>query len=367
MAEKRDYYEVLGVARDADAATIKTAFRTLALKYHPDRNKAADAKERFEEIAEAYAVLRDPKKRADYDSGGHPGVSGLSAEDLFGGIDFDDILSGLGFGIGRANSPFENLFARRSGPRRGQNIEVKLTVSLERIAKGGEETVRVRHPAVCGDCKGSGAKAGTAPKQCKACGGSGNLVRSEKRGNVTYQQVTTCGDCGGQGKIIEQPCVACSGTGETFRDEKIKVKVPIGFEDGMALRVAGHGLPPPPGGEGTGDLLVVIRTERDPRFLRRGADLWRDETVSVTDAVLGTNIRVPTMDGEVSVRIPPGTQAGETLRLAGKGLPRFQGETNGDLLVNLRVHIPEKLSKAERKLYEQISHLKAKQTDSNKS
>lgn len=362
MAQKRDYYEVLGVAKDANAAAIKKAFRSLALKYHPDRNKAPDAKEKFQEIAEAYAVLHDPKKRAHYDARGHAGVSGFSSEDLFGGIDFEDILGGLGFGFGRAGGAFADLFGFHSRPQRGRNIEVELAVPLERIAKGGEELVRVRRPTTCADCKGSRAEAGTEPRDCEQCGGSGKLVHAEERGHVSFQQITTCPKCGGEGMIIDKPCRTCHGTGETLSEDKIKVKIPVGIEDGMALRVPGHGMPTPPGGAEPGDLLVVIHTRPDSRFKRRGADLWRVETVAVADAVLGTSIRVPMLEGkEISVKVPPGTQPGETLRLQGKGLPAFHDGASGDLLIDLRVALPKKLSKQERALYEHLRDLAAKE------
>jgi molecular chaperone DnaJ len=367
MTQKRDYYETLGVDRAADASAIKKAFRSLALKYHPDRNKAPDAKERFQEIAEAYAVLHDPKKRAQYDARGHAGVAGFSAEDLFGGIDFGDILSGLGFGFGRRAGMFGDLFGFHSRPKRGENINTELAVSLECVAKGGEEIVKIHRPTTCAACKGSGAEAGTEPRKCERCDGRGNLVHAEERGRISFQQVTTCSQCGGKGTIIDKPCPACQGTGETFRDEQIKVKIPAGIEDGMALRVKGHGMPTPTGGTAPGDLLVIIRTRHDPRFERRGADLWRKENVPIADAVLGTSIRVPRLDGkEVSVKVPPGTQAGETLRLRGKGLPRFHDKAMGDMFIELSVVVPKRLSPQERELFERLRDLTPKAHEEKK-
>lgn len=361
MALKRDYYEVLGVPKDADAAAIKKAFRSLAFKYHPDRNKASDAKERFQEIAEAYAVLHDPKKRAHYDASGHAGVSGFTSEDLFGGIDFGDILGGLGFGFGRAGGSFADLFGFHSKPLRGRNIEVELEVPLERIVKGGEEVVHLRRPKSCSACKGSGAAAGTDPRKCEQCSGSGKLVHTEERGHVKFQQITTCAKCVGKGTVIDNPCPDCHATGEILSKEKIKVKIPVGIEDGMALRVPGHGMPAPPGGSESGNLLVVIRTRPDSRFRRHGTNLRRVEIVSVADAVLGTSIRVPTLEGkDISVKVPSGSQPGDTLRLRGKGLPAFHDGKVGDLLVDLRVTLPKELSKEERALYEQLQDLAAK-------
>ncbi len=305
MADSRDYYETLGVARDADEKAIKDAFRQLALKYHPDRNKAPDATGRFREIAEAYAVLSDPEKRAEYDARGRAGVAGFSAEDLFGGIDFGDIFGGLGFDFGTAG-PFDRTFRRRKGPARGENIEVALEATLERILHGGEETVHVAHPAVCQACGGSGAQAGTKPRICPKCGGSGQLVRSQRQQGVSLQQITTCPDCGGRGALVDSPCPECAGTGKVAREQTLKVRIPVGVEDGTVLRVAGHGLPADKPGAPPGDLFVVIRIAADPRFERRGSDLYRAETIDVVDAVLGASIDVPLLDGQQTVEVPAG-------------------------------------------------------------
>jgi molecular chaperone DnaJ len=351
LAEPRDYYEVLGVARDADEKAIKDAFRQLALKYHPDRNKEPGATERFKEIAEAYAVLSDPEKRAQYDARGYAGVAGFSPEDLFGGINFQDIFGGLGFDFG---GPFESFFGRRRAPKRGENIEIEVAIPLERVLSGGEETVRVSHPATCGACRGSGAKAGTAPRTCPTCDGTGQRVRRQARGGVTVQHITTCPDCGGRGSLIETPCPECGGTGQVSRDEVLTVRIPVGVEEGMALRVPGHGMPAEQPGLPPGDLFVVLRTAGDPRFARHGRDLYRAEEVDLVDAVLGTDIDVPTLDGQLSVKVPAGTQPDSTLRIKGKGLPRFGGGGRGDLYVRLQVHVPERLTHQQRRLFEQL-------------
>ncbi len=205
MAEPRDYYEILGVPRDADVKAIKDAFRQLALKYHPDRNKEPSASDRFKEIAEAYAVLSDPKKRAEYDARGYAGVAGFSTEDLFGGINFDDIFGGLGFDFGGPGL-FDRLYRRRVALRQGENLEFTISVPLERVLSGGEETVHVGRPVTCQACQGSGSKAGTKPRTCSKCGGSGQLVRSQRKDGVSLQQITTCPDCGGRGSFIDIPC-----------------------------------------------------------------------------------------------------------------------------------------------------------------
>ena len=353
MADPRDYYETLGVARDADEKAIKDAFRQLALKYHPDRNKAPDATDRFREIAEAYAVLSDPEKRAEYDARGRAGVAGLSAEDLFGGIDFGDIFGGLGFEFGTAG-PFDRFFRRRAGRARGENLEVVLEAPLERILHGGEETVHVARPAVCQACGGSGAKQGTKPRTCPKCGGAGQLVRSQRKQGVTLQKIATCPDCGGRGALIDSPCPECVGTGRVSREETLKVRIPPGVEDGTALRIAGHGLPAEKPGAPPGDLFVVIRAAKDSRFERRGSDLYRTETIDVVDAVLGVKIDVPLLDGQQTVDVPAGAQPDTILRLVGKGLPSFGGGRPGDLYVRLQVHVPERLTDRQRGLYEQL-------------
>ena len=327
------------------------------MQYHPDRNKEPGAEERFKEIAAAYAVLSDPKKRADYDARGFAGVADFSAQDLFGGIDFDDIFGGLGFGAG--GGLFERFFGRRTaGPPRGANIEVGLEVSLERIRDGGEEKVHYRRPADCAACGGSGAKAGTSPRSCDRCGGNGRQVRTERqKGGVTFQQITTCPACGGAGKVIEEKCPGCAGQGRIERTETLSVKIPPGIEEGAVLRVAGHGIPAPGAGI-AGDLYVVVRSAPDHRFVRSNADLWRTETIAVADAVLGTELQVPVLDGApVTVKVTAGTQPGTVLRLHGKGLPEFGKSRHGDMLVRIAVHVPERTSSAERALYERLREL----------
>jgi molecular chaperone DnaJ len=359
--EHRDYYDVLGVPRDADAKRIKDAFRELALKYHPDRNKAPEAEERFKEIAEAYAVLSDPKKRADYDARGFAGVAGYSAEDLFGGVDFGDLFGGFGFGMG------EDLFGRyfrrrRAGPARGADIEVELAVPLEHIHSGGDEAVRYTRPVVCPDCHGTGAASGTRPRRCDQCDGTGRQIvtHDEKReqGSIRLQQIRVCPSCNGRGEIIDKPCAQCGARGEVEREERLAVRIPAGAEEGMVLRVPAHGLPSVEAGGVAGDLYVVVRSRPDARFERAGADLWREETIDVSEAVLGATLGVPTLDGSADVTVPAGTQPDETLRLRGKGLTAFGGG-RGDYNLRIRVRIPERLSAAERDLYEKLRAMKA--------
>lgn len=356
---------MLGVAKDADQKAIKDAFRNLALKYHPDRNKEPGAEEHFKEIAEAYAILSDPKKRSEYDARGFAGVEGFSQEDLFSGINFDDIFGGLNFDFGFGGaSPFESFFHRRSrGPSRGANIEVELYIPLEHVASGGEEKVRLSRPSTCSACHGTGAEGGAAPKACATCNGTGRITRSSRKEkeHILIQQITICPACHGRGSIIEHPCTKCHGSGEVEQEEDLTVKIPKGVEEGMALRIPGKGMPSRDAGGMTGDLFVVVRTRPDQRFQRDGADLLHQETIPLTDAVLGATLQVPTLDGSVSVTVPAGTQPGAVLRLKDKGLPEFGNSRHGDMYLRIDVHVPEKLSREERELYEQLRTIGSKQ------
>ena len=349
---------MLGVKRDADEKAIKDAFRTLAMKYHPDRNKEPGAEERFKEIAEAYAVLSDPKKRTEYDNRGFAGVSGFSPEDLFAGINFGDIFGGEDFGdFGLGGGLFDHFFRHRhAGPPKGDDIEIELVIPLDKVARGGEETVRFNRYAECPDCHGSGAAKGTQPKPCESCHGTGRLTQSrrEGKGNVIFQQISICPVCHGSGTVIEKPCTICNGSGRVDHFEKLAVTIPIGVEDGMALKLTGKGQASSEPGGVPGDLYVVVRSAPDARFARNGADLWREETISIPDAVLGTSLKVPTLDAKADVSIPPGTQPDAVLRLHGKGLPRFRDHGRGDLYLRVRVHVPEHPTAKERELYDKL-------------
>ncbi len=359
MSAQRDYYEVLGVARDAEPKAIKDAFRNLALKYHPDRDKEAGAEDRFKEIAEAYAILSDPKKRADYDDRGFAGVSGFSGEDLYGGINFEDIFSGLGFNFG-GGSLFDGFFHhRRSGPSPGANIRLDLPVSLERVAKGGEEQVRLTRPAACQACHGTGEAGGATPPKCETCAGTGRITHSRRadKEHVLIQQISMCPDCQGRGLRQQHPCPQCQGQGEMEQEESLAVTIPVGAEEGLALRIPGKGIPSADQGGMPGDLFVVVRTQPDSRFERVGANLLRPETISLTDAVLGATLNVPTLNGSASVTIPPGTQPDAVLRLKEKGLPAFGGGPAGDLYLRIGVKVPANLTQRERELYEELRTL----------
>jgi molecular chaperone DnaJ len=350
----RDYYEVLGVARDADEKTIKDAFRTLALKYHPDRNKEPGAEERFKEIAEAYAVLSDPEKRRAYDAGTGLGVP---PEDLFRGVDFGDLFGDFGDLFG--GDLFERVFGRRRGRSRGQDIETVLDIPLARIATGGTETLRYARVATCRACRGTGAKEGTRLHRCTACQGTGQRIRESRREGVRIRNITACHECGGRGTIIDEACPVCHGEGRVVEEQTVPVEIPIGAEDGMVLRIPDQGMPGEHG-EPPGDLLVVLRTAEDPRFERRGADLLHRRRIEVPDAVLGATITIPSLNGSVELAIPPATQPGAILRVPGGGLPRLGARGRGDLYVEVEVHVPEHPTARERALYEQLRELAAR-------
>ena len=359
---KRDYYEVLGVSRDAGAEEIKKAYRRLALKHHPDHSDDPDSEENFKELSEAYGVLSDQEKRLRYDRGGFAGLEGMSAEDIFGGINFGDIFGGGRGGRGGGGGfggIFDDLFGfgRQRGPAGGRSIEAHITVPLKKILTGGEEKIKYSRAQTCPVCDGSRAKPGTEALRCEECGGAGQKVFTSQQHGMTFQQVAVCEVCQGLGTVIEEPCTECRGLGSVERPVEIEIKIPPGVDEGAALRIPGHGnISPDPGGP-PGDLIVVINTEDDPRFERRGDHLQRTEKISVSDAVLGTKIDVPNLVGEVELKIPPGTQPGTVMRMANEGLPNYGSGRRGDIYLKLQVDIPKKPSSEEKKIYEQLRDL----------
>ncbi len=347
-----DYYEALGVPRDADPETIKSAFRQLAHRYHPDVSTEPDAEQRFKEIAEAYGVLSDPAKRASYDAQGSAGLAAATAEDLWGGIDFADI---FGSGAPAFGSLFERLFGPAAASlRRGEDVRLDLAISLEEVLTGGDHVVTIRRPGPCPQCSGRGSGPGATSRRCPRCGGTGQCVVASRRGALLVRQVTTCPDCAGRGRVIDQPCPACTGTGQAVQNETIAVRIPPGIPEGATLRLAGRGMPSPVPGGPAGDVYVSIRTRTDPRFSRVGADLWYDLHIQPPDAALGVITAVPLPGGQARVRVPPGTQHGSVLRVAGKGLPRYDGDGRGSLHLKMVLDIPRQLSPPQRQLYEQL-------------
>jgi molecular chaperone DnaJ len=345
---KRDYYEVLGVARDASVAEIKKAYRQLAVRFHPDRNPdQPEAEDRFKEASEAYAILSDPDKRSRYDRFGHDGVSenGFTGFDPSAFGDFADILGDL-FGFG-----FGDIFGGRSrsgraGPRRGRDLQYTLGLTLEEAAAGAERSVRIPRQHECDACGGSGSEPGTTPEPCGTCHGAGQVMF--RRGFLSVSQ--TCPSCGGGGRVNRNPCHQCSGRGRVEKEANLQVSVPAGVETGMRLRLSGEGEAGDRGGP-PGDLFILIAVEDHELFRRNGADLHIEVPVSVYQAMLGGTVTVPTILGEErSPEVRAGTQPGDVIRLKGDGMPRVDASRRGDLFVHLRVVIPQRLTSEQRKL-----------------
>lgn len=347
MPSKRDYYEVLGVERGAPKEEIKAAYRKLAVKYHPDKNpgnKAAE--ESFKEASEAYAVLSDADKRAHYDRFGHAGVgeqpfTGFD-DSVFG--DFSDILGNL-FG-------FEGVFGgrqrRRTGPERGADLRTRTTISFEEMARGVERTLTISREETCETCNGAGHPAGSRPVPCRACGGHGQLRVSQG----FFTMLRTCPQCGGSGQTITDPCTACEGRGRVEKTRQVRVPIPPGLEDGTRVRLTGQGEGGLRGGP-PGDLYIVVHVQEHDTFVREGADLHVEEEISALHAALGAEVEVPTLAGAEKVQVKAGTQPGDTLTLRGKGLPRVNRSSRGDLVVHFRVVVPRKLSAKQRELLQQ--------------
>lgn len=352
--EKRDYYEVLGVSRNADAAEIKKAYRKLALKYHPDKNPGdKEAEEKFKEAAEAYDVLSNDEKRRRYDQFGHAGMGGaggfggggMSMDDIFS--HFGDIFSGFGFsGFGGGGRT-----ARRVN--RGTNLRVKVKLNLQEIASGVEKKIKVKKYVACQHCNGTGAKNGNSYSTCSTCRGTGQVTRVQNTILGAMQTTSTCPTCGGEGRIINEKCPHCNGEGVFSSEEIITINIPAGVAEGMQLSISGKGNAARRGGI-AGDLIVLIEEEEHPELVRDGNDLLYNAFITFPDAVLGEAIEVPTVEGKVKMKIEPGTQPGKILRLRGKGLPDVNGYGRGDLLVRVNVWVPKTLSKEDKKLVEQM-------------
>ena len=346
---KRDYYEVLGVSRTAAEGELKSAYRKLAMQYHPDRNPGdKKAEEKFKEAAEAYAVLADASKRSAYDRFGHAGVGAAAGAgagfdpETFG--DFADILGNM-FGFG-------DLFGgrRRGGPQRGADLRYDLEISFLESATGAEPTIQIPRQESCETCKGSGAAAGSAPTVCSMCRGQGQVRRQQ--GFFTI--AVTCPQCRGAGKTVAKPCQTCQGAGRVTQERKIKVKIPAGISNGQQLRLQNEGEAGMAGGP-SGHLYVVIHVQEHEFFRREGNHLFCEVPVNFTTLALGGEIVVPTLDGPERMKVPDGTQTGTTLRLRGKGMPDVSGRGRGDLLITVQVQTPKKLSKEQRQLLEQLA------------
>ncbi len=350
MATKRDYYEVLGVARNATETDIKKAYRRLAMKYHPDKNPGdAAAEEKFKEAAEAYAVLSDPEQRARYDRFGHAGVGAAAAGGFGGGFagfqNFEDILGDLfGFGFGGAGGG-----RRNSQVQRGADLRYDLELTLEEAANGVTTQIRVPRLEVCGDCNGSGAAPGSSLETCPTCGGLGQVRYQQGFFSVTR----TCPQCRGTGQIIRNPCRTCRGEGRVRREKRIEIKVPAGVDDGMRLRVSGEGEAGLGGGP-PGDLQVVVHIREHDIFERQDNNLLCQVSIDFVEAALGAEIEVPLLNGQTTMKVPEGTQSGTTFRLRGKGIPSLSGEV-GDLFVVVNVVTPTNLTREQRRLLEEFA------------
>jgi molecular chaperone DnaJ len=343
---KRDYYEVLGVERGASAEVLKKAYRKLAMQYHPDRNQGdKEAEDRFKEVGEAYAVLSDPDKRQRYDTFGHsangmPDLGGFSFDSAF---DLFDMFFGGGAGGRR----------RQTGPQRGADLRMNVDVSFSESIFGASRTVEVPRRGTCPDCAGSGAAPGTQAVQCPDCGGAGQVRRSVQSIFGQMVNVSACPRCRGEGRIVETPCPTCRGQGRVEEHQKLDITIPPGVDEEVTLRYAGQGEAGPRGG-GRGDLFVGFRIAPHPQLVRRGQDLLFELAVSVPQAVLGDRITVPTVNGEHEVDVPPGTQHGKVLKIAGMGVPHVRSGRRGDQLCIVHVAVPTHVTFAQRALYEQL-------------
>ena len=356
--EKRDYYEVLGVSKSADATEIKKAYRKLALKYHPDKNPGdKEAEEKFKEAAEAYDVLSNEEKKRRYDQFGHAGVGGAGQGGFGGGMSMDDIFSQFGdiFGSFGGFSGFGGFGGGRSARRvnRGTNLRVKVKMHLQEIATGIEKKIKVKKYVACQHCNGTGAKDGKSYSTCSTCKGSGQVTRVQNTILGAMQTTSTCPTCEGEGKIINEKCTFCNGEGVLMSEEVISINIPAGVGEGMQLSLSGKGNAARRGGV-NGDLIVLIEEEEHPELVRDGNDLLYNVFIGYPEAVLGETVEIPTIDGKVKVKIEAGTQPGKILRLRGKGLPDVNGYGKGDLLAKVNVWIPKNLSKDERKLVEKM-------------
>jgi molecular chaperone DnaJ len=350
---KRDYYDILGVQKNADSDEIKRAYRQLAMKYHPDRNPGnKEAEEKFKEAAEAYEVLNDSEKRARYDRYGHEGLRG--GDGGFGGFDFDlsdalrTFMEGFGgfgdfFGSGRA----------RSGPEKGNDLQIHIQLTLQEVATGIEKKIKIKRMALCKQCGGTGARSAAGMKTCPMCHGTGQIKQVSRTFLGQFVNVSTCRQCAGEGKIISDPCPDCNGQGRKKVESTIQVDIPAGVATGNYLTLRGEGDAGPRQGK-AGDLYVVIEEKEDAHFERHGDDVLHSLTISITQAVLGDEVEVPTLTGKAKLYIDPGTQSGKILRMRGKGIPHLHGNGSGDQLVRIQVWIPTKLSKQTKELFQQL-------------
>jgi molecular chaperone DnaJ len=366
MSTKRDFYEILGVSKTASADEIKKAYRKVAMQFHPDRNPGnKEAEEKFKEAAEAYEVLSDADKKAQYDRYGHAGVSGNGRGGFGGGghnMNMDDIFSQFGDIFGD-DSPFGSFFGGGGGQRRGgggrtrgvrgSNLRVRIKLNYEEIAKGASKTIKVKKYVGCTTCGNTGAKDKSSMQTCGTCGGSGQVRRVQNTFLGQMQTVTTCPTCNGEGSTIANKCTACKGEGRVYGEENITIEIPAGVQEGMQLNVSGRGNMGERGGP-AGDLIVLIEEEAHPQLHRDGLNVAYDLHISFPDAVFGIQAEVPTIDGRAKIKIPPGTQSGKVFRLKGKGFPAVQSYEKGDQLIYVNVWTPQHLTSEEKAMLEKL-------------
>lgn len=355
MADKRDYYEVLGVQKGASDDEIKKAYRACAKKYHPDLHPGdKECEEKFKEVNEAYEVLSDSDKKARYDQFGHAGVdsnygagAGGAGSPFGQGIDIDDIFSSFFGGFGGRCSNNAN------APMRGSDIETTVYISFEEAAKGCKQTINYSCVTTCDDCHGTGAQPGTSPKTCSSCGGSGRVTINQRTPFGVVQTQRTCDACHGRGKIVDNPCKKCGGSGKQRRNKTVDVTIPAGIKDQQILNVSGRGNSGTNGGP-AGDLHVYVNVRPHPVFERRGDDVWCEVPITFTQAALGADVVVPTLDGKVSYTVREGTQPGDVFRLKGKGIQRLGGRGRGDQYVRVTVEVPKNLNGKQKELIKQL-------------
>ncbi|MCR5026682.1 MAG: molecular chaperone DnaJ [Methanobrevibacter sp.] len=359
MADKRDYYEVLGVDKTADEKEIKKAYRKLAMKYHPDVSEEEGSEEKFKEISEAYAVLSDEEKRQRYDQFGHAGMDGFTAEDFYQNVNFEDIFQGFDignifemFGFGGGSSR-----GSRGGPQRGSDIYTEIPITLEEAFNGCEKEIKITRSEICPTCNGTKSKPGVDPETCPTCNGTGQIKEVSNTFLGQMVNVRPCRQCGGTGKIITDPCEECRGKGSIRKTKTIKLEIPEGVDEGNHLRVSGEGnCGEKPGLEG--DLIVTVHIKRDKRFAREGDHLYYEQQISFPQAALGDIISIPTIEGkEVEFKITPGTQSGTVFKLRSQGMNSVRHSSRGNLYVTVTVVVPKKLNSKQKDLLKQFAEV----------
>ena len=359
---KRDYYEVLGVPKGASADEIKKAYRQMAIKYHPDKNPGdKEAEDKFKEAAESYDVLSNEDKRRNYDQFGHAGVSGAAGGGFGGGFSMEDIFSQFGDIFGGHFSGFSGFggfgggSSRGNRVNRGSDIRIRVKLNLKEVAQGTEKKVKINKQVSCKECGGKGAKSDSDIKRCETCQGTGQMTRVTQTILGMMQTSSVCSSCGGEGKIVVNPCKACGGGGIVKESEEISFKIPPGVAEGMQLTVQGKGSAARRGGV-NGDLLVVIEEEPNDELQRDGNDIIYTAFISIPDAVLGSEAEIPGIEGKLKIKIEPGTQSGKVLRLRGKGLPDVNGYSRGDLLVYIQIWTPKKIDKDSKEMLQKMKN-----------